>query len=177
MLLEKLDFTASLDESGLAGQLRKIVGRGFLTQKQAEHIDLPAVARLFISELGRKILAHGDSLYREWPFTLAVPVGEIYRCGAEGMQQPFSQLSSDEQNELVLVRGVIDCLFETESGWVIVDYKTDRIAPDQCNERAALYNDQMLLYRRAVQTILGQPVTEMALYFLNPAIAVPVSCN
>ena len=177
LLLEKLDFTAPLDESGLTGQLRKIVGRGFLTQKQAEHIDLSAVARLFISELGRKILAHCDGLYREWPFTLAVPVGEIYRCEAEGMQQPFSRLSSDEQNELVLVRGVIDCLFETESGWVIVDYKTDRIAPGQCNERAALYSDQMLLYRRAAQTILSQPVAEMALYFLDPAIAVPVSCN
>ncbi|MCK5269220.1 MAG: PD-(D/E)XK nuclease family protein, partial [Sedimentisphaerales bacterium] len=177
LLLEKLDLTASLDESGLADQLRKIVGRGFLTQKQAEHIDLSAVARLFISELGQKIIAHCDRLYREWQFTLAVPVGEIYRCEAEGMQQPFSQLSSDEQNELVLVRGVIDCLFETESGWVIVDYKTDRITPDQCNKRAALYSDQMLLYRRAVQTILGRPVTEMALYFLNPAIAVPVSCS
>ncbi len=177
LLLEKLDLTASLDESGLADQLREIVGRGFLTQKQANHIDLPAVARLFISELGRKILAHCNDLYREWQFTLAVPAGEIYRCEAEGIQQPFSRLSSDEQNELVLVRGVIDCLFETESGWVIVDYKTDRIAPGQCNERAALYSDQMLFYRRAAQTILGQPVAEMALYFLNPAIAVPVSCS
>ncbi|MCK5271197.1 MAG: PD-(D/E)XK nuclease family protein, partial [Sedimentisphaerales bacterium] len=63
------------------------------------------------------------------------------------------------------------------SGWVIVDYKTDRITPGQCDERAALYSDQMLFYRRAVQTILSQPVAEMALYFLDPAITVPVSCN
>ena len=175
LLLEKLDLAASLDESGLAGQLREIVGRGFLTTKQADYIDLSAVAHLFTSELGRKMLTHYDRLYREWPFTLAVPVGEIYRCEAESMQQPFSPLSAADKNELVLVRGVIDCLFETDSGWVIVDYKTDRIASDQCDERAAFYSGQMLLYRRAVQTIIRQPVAEMVLYFLNPAIAVPLS--
>ncbi|MCK4628272.1 MAG: PD-(D/E)XK nuclease family protein, partial [Sedimentisphaerales bacterium] len=147
LLLEKLDFTVSLDESGLAGQLREIVGRGFLTQKQADYIDLSAVARLFISELGQKMLAHCDGLYREWPFTLAVPVGEIYRDEAKRSQQPFSSLSAADKNEPVLVRGVIDCLFETDSGWVIVDYKTDRIAPDPCDERAAFYGGQMLLYR------------------------------
>ena len=55
-----------------------------------------------------------------------------------------------------LVEGKIDLLFEEEDGWVVVDWKTDRVAtPAAREEREALYAPQLASYARAVATILG----------------------
>ena len=69
---------------------------------------------------------------------------------------------------------VIDCLLETDSGMVIIDYKTDEVSSEQCRQRAASYEVQMHFYRRAVETILDRPVGEMYLYFLRPGVSVPM---
>ena len=55
-----------------------------------------------------------------------------------------------------LVEGKIDLLFEEEGGWVVVDWKTDRIpTPAIRAEREALYAPQLESYARAVVAVLG----------------------
>ena len=165
LFLQRLDLAGSLDQDDLAKQLRRTIDRGFINDRQALHIDLSSIAGLFVSSLGQKIIAHRRHLQREWPFTIAVPAGEVYR---------EEELSEQDRNENVLVRGVIDCLIETDPGLTIIDYKTDQITESQCADRAAFYDVQMGLYRRAVETILKQNVTEMYVYFLTPGISFPV---
>ncbi len=165
LFLQRLDLAGSLDRDDLARQLLRIIDRGFFNDRQALHIDLSSIAKLFTSSLGQKIITHGHHLQREWPFTIAVPAGEVYR---------EEELSDQDRNENVLVRGVIDCLIETDTGLTIIDYKTDQITESQCADRAAFYDVQMGLYRRAVETILKKNVTEMYLYFLTPGISFPV---
>ena len=165
LFLQQFDLEGSLDFAGLELQMKGMIKKGIFSDHQACHVDLSGVARLFAGPLGQRILSCRRRLYREWPFTLAVPAGDI---------ETRLELDEQERKELVLVRGVIDCLFQTDSGWVIVDYKTDEISPSQCPERALSYTSQLHLYRRAVETILAQPVAEAILYFLTPAIAVPV---
>ena len=64
-----------------------------------------------------------------------------------------------------LLQGVIDCAFQEDDGWVLVDYKTDRIA----DEAAFLqrYEGQIGWYARALETITGMPVKEKYLYSLS----------
>ena len=38
-----------------------------------------------------------------------------------------------------MLQGVVDCAFRTEQGLVIVDFKTDRIRPEEAPARAELY--------------------------------------
>jgi ATP-dependent helicase/nuclease subunit A len=60
-----------------------------------------------------------------------------------------------------LVEGKIDLLFEEEDGWVVVDWKTDRIpTPAVRAEREALYAPQLASYARALVSILG-PATRV----------------
>ncbi|MBL8115431.1 MAG: PD-(D/E)XK nuclease family protein, partial [Acidobacteria bacterium] len=66
-----------------------------------------------------------------------------------------------------LVEGKIDLLFEEEDGWVLVDWKTDRV--DTAAERAAreaAYAPQLRAYARGIEALLpGARVKESLLVF------------
>ncbi len=67
-----------------------------------------------------------------------------------------------------LVEGKIDLLFEEGDGWVVVDWKTDRISTAAARtEREALYTPQLASYARALSAVLGPGtiVKEMVLAF------------
>ena len=78
----------------------------------------------------------------------------------------------------VFLTGAIDLAFLEEGGWVIADYKTDRI-PDgilagggEASKRAFdelvdYYRPQVALYRRFWEKITGQRVKECGLYFTS----------
>jgi ATP-dependent helicase/nuclease subunit A len=55
-----------------------------------------------------------------------------------------------------LVEGKIDLLFEEAGGWVVVDWKTDRVSTDAARaERETLYAPQLASYARALAAVLG----------------------
>ena len=67
----------------------------------------------------------------------------------------------------MLLQGVVDALFETKDGLVIVDYKTDRIRPEGVPARTAYYTAQLRAYAGAMVRITGRPVCRRVLYFLH----------
>jgi len=164
LFLQKIDLKLSLDSMDLQAQLDEMIRNKVFTEQQALAINLDNINSFLSSDLGRLILSHRKTLSREWSFTMAAPVGDIY---------PKHSLPEPDRREKILVRGIIDCLVETDSGMIIVDYKTDAITESQCPQRAQSYQSQMRWYRLAVETILGKPVTDTFLYFLTPSVAVP----
>ena len=66
-----------------------------------------------------------------------------------------------------IVRGVIDLAFHEPAGWVIVDYKTDRIAASQVSFAAEHYRAQVETYANTWHEMLNQPVQERGLYFTH----------
>lgn len=163
LFLQRLDLDESLEEPQLRKQLEGMVKSGIFSEQQSRCIDLGRIARFFVVPLGKQLLTHRDNLKREWDFTLALPVSEIY---------PDDNLSEVDRHEPVLVRGIIDCFFQTEAGVVVIDFKTDSISESQSTQRAQSYAPQMHFYRRAIENILGKKVNEMYVYFLNPGVAV-----
>ena len=75
--------------------------------------------------------------------------------------------AADASEENVLLQGVIDCLIETRDGFVILDFKTDRIKKGGAVERAEQYRPQLAAYARAVHEIYGRPVRACVLYFFH----------
>jgi ATP-dependent helicase/nuclease subunit A len=63
------------------------------------------------------------------------------------------------------VEGVIDLVFEEPGGLVIVDYKTDRITPEQAIAQAAHHAPQLQLYGRGLAQAWGLPVAERLVLF------------
>ena len=68
-----------------------------------------------------------------------------------------------------LIRGQIDLFCFSEDGLLkIIDYKANNITTDEIPEKVKLYQHQMQLYARALETIYEKRVDETILYFLVP---------
>ena len=165
LFLQHVELDRELDLTGLNKQLEELVGRGVFLEEQKNAIDVEGVARFFASELGQNLLIHRKTVQREWPFTLALPIGQVY---------PKVTLNEQEKEETVLIRGIIDCLFETAEGVRIIDFKTDDVDASECAQRAESYRVQMQLYKKAVEGILDAKVAASALYFLRPGVGMEV---
>ncbi len=124
--------------SALKKELDSLKERHILSEAERGAVEPAALARFYESGLGQRLLRAGQA-EREWPFTLA--------C----------------ENGLIL-QGVLDCCFLEEGGWVLIDYKTDRAAPETIESR---YRDQLRWYMRALRDITGQPVKNAYLYALQ----------
>jgi ATP-dependent helicase/nuclease subunit A len=67
----------------------------------------------------------------------------------------------------IMLRGRVDAMLTTPDGLTLIDYKTDRLTPDQLPQRAAFYRPQIALYRRALEDITGRTVSAVHLVFLT----------
>ena len=65
-------------------------------------------------------------------------------------------------------------LIQTPEELLVIDFKTDQIAPAQLPERADLYRPQLMLYARAAAAILSAKSTAKWLYFLTSQCAIKV---
>lgn len=157
LLMQHVPLDAEPDEALLRRTVDSLVERLILTRKQAEAIDLAAVLAFFRSELGQRLRRAG-LVRREMPFSCAFPAERVYPGAAE-----------DVRGETVLIQGVVDCLFEDEGGLVLVDYKTDRIDMKQWDRAAERHRFQLELYADAIASVLGKPVTECYVFFLDGA--------
>ena len=76
---------------------------------------------------------------------------------------PFSHWLKNER----LLEGVIDLLFEEEGGFVVVDYKTDRIASDNRQALVEVYTPQLQSYAKTIAELTGLNALESCLYFVR----------
>jgi ATP-dependent helicase/nuclease subunit A len=73
-----------------------------------------------------------------------------------------------------LVEGVVDLVFEEGGELVVVDYKTDHIAPEQAIAQAAHHAGQLQLYGRGLVQATGMRIRERLVLFTTTGQAVPV---
>ena len=72
----------------------------------------------------------------------------------------------------LLVEGFIDLLIETPTGFVVVDYKTDRAPRDEDIDAAtARYTPQGAAYALALEAVLGQPIARCVFVFARESSA------
>ncbi len=82
------------------------------------------------------------------------------------MEVPF-QIPWEEEGLPAVLRGVIDLAFREADGWVLVDYKTDRLRRDEVWRAGEKYAPQLSLYARAWEAACGEPVSEALIYFAS----------
>ena len=106
------------------------------------------IAAFFASNIGQRLLA-AQEFYRELPFSRLIDAQKFFNV-----------------NEKIFIQGIIDLLFKDAAGrWVLLDYKTDRDAPDI----AERYRVQIELYTQAIEALLKISVAEKYLYLLGGA--------
>ena len=70
------------------------------------------------------------------------------------------------EDQSVLVQGVIDCYFREGDHIVLVDYKSNRGSED-ASKMKEMYQEQIRLYRIALEQATGLSVAEAYLYMLR----------
>ena len=153
--LQHIDLTLPCTTASLNTQRSAAVATGRFTSDVAKHIDIDALAWFFQSDLAKR-LCSAHRVLREWPFVLGVEPARINPAAA----------SLATPQDVVLVRGMIDCLFEAGGGWEIIDYKTDAIA--ETAARVEEYRGQLAIYASAVEATWVKPPTREWLVFLHP---------
>jgi len=153
-MMRMMDLDALRQTADLAGELARqmeaMLQDGVITQ--AEHAAVPArmLVNFFASPLGVRMLRSGR-VEREWAFT--------YK-------------RNTEDGRLQLVQGVIDCCFEEDGKWVLIDYKTD--SPSDIPTVMEKHRPQLEIYADALERITLMPVRERMLYLVRAGVGYPV---
>ncbi|KXH79756.1 helicase-exonuclease AddAB subunit AddA [Sporosarcina sp. HYO08] len=129
----------------------ELLERQLLTSEEANAVNTQAIAHFCQSNLAQRLMK-ASRIRRELPFTY----------GLDGKDGDFQ-----------ILQGIIDCLFEEKDGWVLLDYKTDRIqgrfhsADAVDTEMHKRYSIQLNLYKKAIENITGIHIKEMILYLFD----------
>ncbi len=158
LVLSQLDITKPVTADAIEGTRAKLVADGAIAPAVAERVDTASILEFFKSERGGLALNASNTVWREWPFTFALPASEL----------------ANASDEIIVVQGIIDLLVRTAEGLVVIDFKTDRITAEQVGERADFYRRQLELYSRAACAILKVKPAGRWLYFLTPGVCVEV---
>jgi ATP-dependent helicase/nuclease subunit A len=167
LVISQLDLSKPVTKEAIEKTKEKLLADGAMTEAAAEHINTDSIIAFFEGKLGKAALDAENRVWREWPFTFALPVSELNKTpvpsGVEG------------SDEIVVVQGIIDVLIQTPKGLLVIDFKTDDVTAKKVSERAELYRQQLELYSRAAEAILKNKVIAKWLYFLIPKQAVEIS--
>ncbi|MEK5239160.1 UvrD-helicase domain-containing protein [Paenibacillus sp. FSL L8-0470] len=170
-VMQHVPLDGPVDRAVLETVIAQLTRVAILNTEQAEAVDLAEVEAFYAGELGQRLLG-ASWKRREQPFSYMVPAGEAYR-GLDYFDRELSNLSMDNGrrtlDEAVLIQGVVDCLFREEGRLILLDYKSDAVLEhegglDGLKEK---YRFQLELYSKALNDILGEPVSEIWLYFFD----------
>jgi ATP-dependent helicase/nuclease subunit A len=121
---------------------------------------LQEVGRVLDSPLWKRAMDSGQH-YSEVPFYTGIKIDK-----------------PEDKAEDTVISGTIDLVFKEGDGWVIVDFKTDTVSGEQ--QLASLvgyYAPQLELYRKAWESVVGEPVREIGLYFTSIGSWQPVKVD
>lgn len=143
-VMQHIPLTKKMGAAEIAEFVETLVGMEILSPEEGKAVKVNEIEQFYGTELASR-LANAKNVRREVPFTYAK-----------------KDIDGDHQ----IIQGIVDCLFEEEDGWVLLDYKTDSIyqMSDIAGEMAARYNVQLAIYQEAVEEILQISIKERLLY-------------
>ena len=159
-MMECLDFTLFADEQipagvlseKICGERERLVSCGHLTREAADAIDPAKIAAFLNQPLAKRMAraAQRGDLLREQQFVLEVPASRI-RPEFHG-QEP------------VLIQGIIDACFLEGEQYILVDYKTDFVKPQEISSLYEKYAVQLEYYKTALERLTHRKVAEKLIY-------------
>lgn len=152
----------SLERNGAEYELQRLLREKFISKSVSDLVNTKYIEAFIGSELFSD-MKKAKSIIREFRFNVLFPASE------------FSDDKAVE-NEKALVQGVIDCIYETENGEIVlVDYKTDSVTYE--NYRSVLvsrHKNQLTYYKKACEMMLEKEISRVLLYSIPVAKSVEI---
>ncbi|ANU10323.1 ATP-dependent nuclease subunit A [Planococcus antarcticus DSM 14505] len=143
-VMQHIPLDRTMDSAEIKEFIETLVGMEILSPDEGKAVKVEEIERFYASETASR-LRSAKNIKREVPFTYA-------KADADGDHQ--------------IIQGIVDCLFEEPDGWVLLDYKTDRVThiSDVTMEMNERYAVQLTVYQEAVEAVLRIPIKERLLY-------------
>ncbi len=124
--------------------------KGIISDAEKNALRYEKLDRFFKSDIYSRMKKSAE-VCREKKFLI-----EISALGLD------DELGEEYNNTNGMLQGIADCLFREDGGYVLIDYKTDRVSSE--NVLADRYRMQLKLYSAAMEKITGVRVKEAYLY-------------
>lgn len=156
-VMQHLDIRVSLNIGEIINQVNKMVEDKLLSLEEASVVNVKQILDFFDSDIGKRMLK-SQTIKREIPFVMKKPAKEVIKA-----------LNEDDN---ILIQGIIDCYFYEDDDIVLVDYKTDAVHDNIDSNKSieqikARYTAQILAYKEALETLTKKSVKEAYLYLFD----------
>jgi ATP-dependent helicase/nuclease subunit A len=158
LFMQIVDLTKVSNLNEINEEINLAVKKKVLTQTQADTINPYKVLKFFKSNLGKRML-NSYYLKREQAFYLQINMSDIFKND--------DRVEIIENEDKLMVRGIIDAYFEENDELVIVDYKTDFVNEENKGTITEKYTKQLEIYSRALSTLTGKKVKEAYIYLFG----------
>lgn len=149
----------TIDVEFVDQEIQKLVEENLINPVIATRINREGIVSFYQTDVGQKILKHPTNYHREVPFSMIMNGHELFK-GVD--------VNDDER---ILIHGIIDGYLKTDKGIILVDYKTDHLNKNYRDFDLARikdrYRGQLELYKEALNLMEGIPVVQMGLYLLE----------
>lgn len=149
-----LALIAERGAKSVSGEIERLADAGRISREDLKYIKAERIEAFFESDTGGRVLRSREVL-REKPFQISIPATEY-----------DPSLPPEYAAEELVLQGIIDCCFVESGGWVLLDYKTDKVRGDKLEIRRK-YEKQLELYKLAIERLTSRPVTESLLYLFD----------
>lgn len=170
-VMQHIDFQATPTLPAVAEQLADMARRKLVDEDLLAALNPQDIVDFLTSDVGCR-LRKAKRVWREQPFISRIDLttGQVMRVSGE--ENAVSPGRPVENGRYVVVQGVIDVLVEEQDGWLIVDYKTDRVSAQDVAEQATEYTAQLATYIAAVKALVGSDRVDAYTFFVEPHVAV-----
>ncbi|MGN1279587.1 MAG: 3'-5' exonuclease, partial [Limosilactobacillus sp.] len=157
LVFQKLPLDQPVTAATVQDEIEDLVRQGLMGPAAAAQIDVAGIVNFFKTTVGQKILDHPNDYHREEPFAMIM-----------NGHEPFKDIAADDDDQ-VLIHGIIDGYLVTDEGIILVDYKTDHLTatPVAIKKVVQKYSGQLRLYAAALTTMQPVPVVQMGLYLVE----------
>lgn len=159
-VLQHLDLGNCQDVQSVSDQIEQMIAKGKVASTVSQVIHLGRLVDFAKSPIVAR-MKRSEQIYKEQQF--------VFLVNAKELVASFKDAAYEEE---IMVQGVIDCFFEEDDGYVLIDYKTDYV-PGGSNRQAAIkqikdnYQKQIDIYTKAIEDITNKKVKETYLYLYS----------
>ncbi|MGN0164417.1 MAG: helicase-exonuclease AddAB subunit AddA [Candidatus Ornithomonoglobus sp.] len=134
--------------------IERLVREEKIAEEDVKYIDIEKIKGFYESDIGKRLLSSTE-IHREQPFQINIPATEY-----------DPSLAAEYAEEKLILQGIIDCYFKEADGYVLLDYKTDKVRNNK-EEIRRKYDKQLELYKTAIESLTGRMVKESVLYLFD----------
>lgn len=139
-------------------QINSFVEKNIMSLDETETIKINWIVKFIQSDIFKEIYIANKSekLFKEKAIDYNIKLKNLFKD------------ENIEEDEKIMVVGIIDLFFENENGEIILlDYKTDYVTKENLEEVKERYKVQLDLYKSAIEDISGKKVAKKGLYLFG----------